>query len=592
MVGNVIDVESALRPTGLAESIVELYVSWDEQRRVWKNEQLEKNNFIFATDTTKTSNATLPWKNTTTRPKLTQIRDNIHANYDSAMFPNDQWFRWEAHSQDAALKEKAEIIEAYMSNKLRESGFENTISLLLYDYIDAGNAFCDVMFVNESKLDPVSGELIVGYIGPKLVRISPQNIVFNPTASSFTKSPKITRHLKTIGELMVEVEENPESGWIQEVLDDIVDVRKNIGNFTEQDFDVSQSYTIDGFGDLRTYYQSNFVEILELTGDIYDLENNELLKDHVITVLDRRLVARKQITPTWLAQGTMYHVGWRLRPHNIYAMGPLDNLVGMQYRIDHLENIKADVFDLIAFPPLKIIGEVKEFTWGPLEQIHIDEGGDVQMLVPDTTALNADLQIEILQQQMEEFAGAPREAMGIRSPGEKTAFEVQTLQNASSRIFQEKIRNFELNLLEPILNAMLEIAKRNINGSDLIRVLDDDLGVQKFLEVTKEDITAAGKLRPIGSRHFAAQAQLTQNLLGIFNSPVGQIIAPHVSGKRLARLIEDIFRLERFDIVEDNISIIEQLETQAMIQSGSEELGVGGTEEELTNVQTEQQPTQ
>jgi hypothetical protein len=41
-------------------------------------------------------------------------------------------------------------------------------------------------------------------------------------------------------------------------------------------------------------------------------------------------------------------------------MGPLDNLVGMQYRIDHLENLKADVFDLIAFPPLKIKGYVED----------------------------------------------------------------------------------------------------------------------------------------------------------------------------------------------------------------------------------------
>jgi hypothetical protein len=27
-------------------------------------------------------------------------------------------------------------------------------------------------------------------------------------------------------------------------------------------------------------------------------------------------------------------------------MGPLDNLVGLQYRIDHLENAKADALDL------------------------------------------------------------------------------------------------------------------------------------------------------------------------------------------------------------------------------------------------------
>ena len=48
-------------------------------------------NFLFATDTSKTSVGGLPWKNSTTLPKLTQIRDNLHANYMSAVFPNDNW---------------------------------------------------------------------------------------------------------------------------------------------------------------------------------------------------------------------------------------------------------------------------------------------------------------------------------------------------------------------------------------------------------------------------------------------------------------------------------------------------------------------
>jgi len=97
------------------------------------------------------------------------------------------------------------------------------------------------------------------------------------------------------------------------------------------------------------------------------------------------------------------------------AMGPLDNLVGMQYRIDHLENLKADVFDLIAFPPIKQKGYVEDWNWGPGEKIFMAEDADVESLAPDTTALNADQQIHELEMQMEEMAGAPKEAMGIRS---------------------------------------------------------------------------------------------------------------------------------------------------------------------------------
>jgi len=574
MAGNVADLKDLISQDGLAASIVHLYNDWDSQRDTWVQEQQEKRNYLFATDTSTTSNSGLPWKNSTTLPKLAQIRDNLHANYLASLLPNDSWMRWEAYTQDAALATKRTAIEAYMSNKVREGGIRETLSRLLYDYIDYGNCFCDVEYVNESKVDELTGETIPGYIGPRLVRISPLDIVFNPAATSFINSPKIRRSVMTIGELKLAQEESPDSGWIDEVLSDMEHTRNQVGNFSDKDFEKAEAYSIDGFGSLKQYYQSNFVELLEITGDVYDPVEAVLLKNQVITVVDRNKVVRKQTQPTWLPKGTMYHVGWRLRPDNLYAMGPLDNLVGMQYRIDHLENLKADVFDLIAHPPLKVIGEVKEFQWGPNEVIHIDEGGDVQMLVPDTTALNADFQIRELENKMEEFAGAPKQAMGIRTPGEKTAFEVQSLENAAGRIFQEKITMFETEMLEPALNAMLEAGRRNLNGSDLVRVIDDDLGVAEFLNITREDITASGKLRPIGARHFAAQAQLMQNLNGILNGGIGQFISQHVSKKKLAQMVESLLGIEKFDLVQENIGILEDIESQRLMNQGQENLEV------------------
>jgi hypothetical protein len=38
---------------------------------------------------------------------------------------------------------------------------------------------------------------------------------------------------------------------------------------------------------------------------------------------------------------------------------------------------------------------------------------------------------------MEEMAGAPKEAMGFRSPGEKTKYEVQRLESAASPYLPE-----------------------------------------------------------------------------------------------------------------------------------------------------------
>jgi len=186
---------------------------------------------------------------------------------------------------------------------------------------------------------------------------------------------------------------------------------------------------------------------------------------------------------------------------------------------------------------------------------------------------------------MEEMAGAPKEAMGIRSPGEKTAFEVQQLQNAAGRIFQHKVNNFEVQFLEPILNTMLEMSKRNMDMAEVAKTIDDDLGVIDFMSITKDDITARGKLRPIGARHYAARAQLIQNMMGLFNSPMGQVIAPHISAKKLAGMVEEYMGFEQYDFIKDNAAIFEQAETaklqQQVQQTIQAEQATPGMEEEM-----------
>jgi hypothetical protein len=253
-------------------------------------------------------------------------------------------------------------------------------------------------------------------------------------------------------------------------------------------------------------------------------------------------------------------------------MGPLDNLVGLQYRVDHLENLKADALDLTIHPPIVIQGDVEPFEWGPGADIHIPEDGAISTLPPNQAAFQVNNEIGVLLQIMEEMAGAPKEAMGIRSPGEKTAFEVQQLQNAAGRIFQHKINKFEIEFLEPILNTMLEMARRNIDIVELAKVMDNDLGVIDFLSITKDDITAKGKLRPIGARHYAARAQLVQNMIGVFNSPIGGMISPHISSKRLAQMVEEYLGFEQFDFIQENVAVMEQAETQQLVQQVQQSL--------------------
>jgi hypothetical protein len=239
----------------------------------------------------------------------------------------------------------------------------------------------------------------------------------------------------------------------------------------------------------------------------------------------------------------------------------LDNLVGMQYRIDHLENLKADVFDQIAYPILKIRGDVEDFDFEPAARIYMGEEGDVGYLVPDSTALNADFQIQNLENKMEMLAGAPREAMGIRSAGEKTAFEVNQLMTAAGRIFQHKTAHFERVFLEPILNSMLESARRNMDYADTVRVLNDNTGLFFFEQITKEDIKANGRIVPMGARHFAERANRVQGLTQLYQLKLADpTMAAHLSGKEFARLLAD--ELGEPALFGENVTVVEQMETQ------------------------------
>jgi len=570
----VLEIRDLLNPDMLAKDIVSMYDTFNSQRQKQVANWLELNKYLFATDTTATTNNKNGWKNSTTIPKLTQIRDNLHANYMAALVPNDDWIKWEAYDRDSRDIKKVKAIKAYINNKLRESGFRETISRILYDYIDNGNCYGEVVYVNESKVDPLTGEEIAGYIGPKLIRTSPYDIVFNPLSSNYKDSPKITRYLKSFGDLEMEAHSRPDLQYNTEVVAKARDVRRRAYGYRVEDFNKATSMEVEGFGNFFEYLGSNMVEILEFEGNLYDHENGVLMQNCIVTIIDRSWIVRKAINPSWLGYASKLHTGWRDRPDNLYSMGPLDNLVGLQYRLDHLENLKADALDLTIHPPLKIFGDVEPFEYGPFTSIPIPEDGDVIPMPPNAAAFQVNNEIGYIMMLMEEMAGAPKEAMGIRTPGEKTAFEVQQLQLAAGRIFQDKITKFELEFLEPCLNMMLEVSRRNLDTVDLVRVMDDDFGVEDFMEISKEDITAKGKLKPVGARHFSAQAQLMQNLVALSNTRIWDSIAVHMSSKQLAKYVEGLLQLERAELIRDNVAIFEQAETQQLVSQAQKGLQI------------------
>lgn len=563
MAGTTIELEQMLNPDTLAVEIAKRWVEWNTLRQKWVEEKKELRNYLYATDTRTTANAVLPWSNSTTTPKLTQIMDNLHANYFATLFPQQKWMRFEPADSKSNKKTKIETIQAYMENKVRQSDFVNTASSLLYDWIQYGNCFATVVYENNTTVKK-DGSINISYEGPRVIRISPFDIVFNPTASDFYKTPKIIKSILTLGEIKRMVDNDPSKGHWSSVIERMMYARASIRQ-SDGTYNKSEGFIADGFSSIQQYYESDYVEVLTFYGDIFDYNTKSLMTDRIITVVDRAYVLDNEENPSWLGHAPIFYSGWRMRPDNLYAMGPLDNLVGMQYRIDHLENLKADVFDQIAYPVMKIRGDVEDFDFQPGARIYLGEEGDVGYLQPDPTALQADLQIQLLENKMEEMAGAPRQAMGIRTPGEKTAFEVQSLQNSASRIFEHKTAHFERTFLEPILNAMLDCGRRNLSSTESLSMVDDGTGNTFFRDISKQDIIGSGKISAVGARHFAERARRVQNLTQLYQVKLADpTVSAHLSGKEFARIMAEELGEPR--LFGENIMVTEQLDTQRAAQ--------------------------
>ena len=580
MVGKVLHIEDELNVDRLGLVVARRWQEWDTLRRTKLDEWTELQKFVFATDTSKTSNSSLPWSNKTTLPKLCQIRDNLFANYMASMFPKRKWMRWESDSKEDAAKQKVDSIEGYMEWVIDRNEWYNEIAKIVLDYIDHGNCFGTIEWADDRVFTEAGGKQQVGFAGPVIRRISPLDIVFNPTAPDFKHTPKIVRSLITMGEVKKQLDalsgEPAEIEVAQKLWDDMQSLRNTVTQYEGTTQTKDEIYNISGFESYQRYLESGYVEVLTFYGDYLNEDTGKLEENRVVKVVDRHRVLSDTANPSFFGTAPIWHAGWRMRPDNLWAMGPLDNLVGMQYRIDHLENMKADLWDMTAMPPLKIRGYVEDFTWGPFEHIYVGDDGDVEMMPPHPQVLQADNEIAFLQAQMEEMAGSPREAMGFRTPGEKTAFEVQRLENAASRVFQNKIAQFEREMVEQLLNGQLEMARRLVNDQ-VIRVFDTEFKVADFINLTSEDITGQGRIKPFAARHFAEQAQMVQNLNQFYASPAFQHVAMHFSTIQQAELWEDLLEIGDWGIVQPYIAITEQADAQRRSQVSQEQVEVEGS---------------
>jgi hypothetical protein len=319
MTGRVLELHNVIEPDQLATRITERWIEWETLRITKKNDWEEVRRYVYATDTTQTTNNQLPWKNRTTVPKLCQIRDNLYSNYTATLYPQRKWLVWEANELDSNSVLKRDAITNYMNWVISQPMFKHEMDKIIMDYIDFGNCFSTVEWIDQ-RVATSGDKTQAGYVGPMVRRISPLDIVMNPTAENFLSSPKIIRSFISMGELqeLLQRMSNDENRLEYERLYDYLkNIRFHARSFQGDWIQRDHLYQMDGFTSFRQYLLSDYVEILTFYGDFYDYINDHFEKNRVITVIDRHKLINNKPNPSFFGYPPIFHVPWRKKQDNL-----------------------------------------------------------------------------------------------------------------------------------------------------------------------------------------------------------------------------------------------------------------------------------
>lgn len=548
----------------LARSIVDKYTTWLDAKQGWEVNYRAGLQYLFATDTSNiTDLQQSQYSSSTHIPKLTQVRDIVTTYYLESLFSLDDYVQWRGLSLDDMVISKCNAINDFVKQMLDEGDFKQVVSKLVEDYFDAGNAFAMPVWRVDKDDNGTYWEGVVAQ------RIDPLDIVFDPTVKNFKDTPKIIRTVLSMGDLKVLAEAGDDV--MKKAFEAMKKQRDDIRAIhTNGDEIVNNELEIAGFSSLDTYLLSDTVELLTFIGTMYDCVNDKLYKDKKITIVDRSIILQIEDMEGICNNNYIFKAGWRDRKDVLWSMSPIENLLGMQYRIDFLENKKADVYDYVANPVIIKKGEVScPEVLAPGAEYDCDRDSDVRYLIPDTTILSADNQVGIYENRIEMYAGAPREAAGFRTPGEKTAFEYAQLMNASSRIFNRKIQKFEHEIFEPLINACFQLyLKRKAGQQVSIRTWDYDNDIPNVITINIDELRGQGSLKAVGTTYYADKAQVAQNLQMLGQNPLflDEAVRANFSPAMLGRVFAHVTGLDKFDdLFRKNQRLYETADQQKLV---------------------------
>ena len=177
-----------------ADTIITTFTKWDSSKQPAIEKWREVESYRYATDTSSLPSGSA-FTHSTHMPVVSAIAQDLEAILMQVVMPHEDWFTFEPSDAEAARAVQRKTIVSYLKNRHALNGYTGAVDKLRSDLVSYGICFSQVSHVDRSVGDRQ------GYIGPVVNRISPYDIVFDPTAARFEDSPKIIREIVSLGEL-------------------------------------------------------------------------------------------------------------------------------------------------------------------------------------------------------------------------------------------------------------------------------------------------------------------------------------------------------------------------------------------------------
>jgi len=562
-----------------ADTIITTFTKWDSSKQPAIEKWREVESYRYATDTSSLPSGSA-FTHSTHMPVVSAIAQDLEAILMQVVMPHEDWFTFEPSDAEAARAVQRKTIVSYLKNRHALNGYTGTVDKLRSDLVSYGICFSQVSHVDRSVGDRQ------GYIGPVVNRISPYDIVFDPTAARFEDSPKIIREIVSLGELH---RRGLKGEFDNDKVTELLTQRRHAAS-SDSGEDKNEQYVPMGFDTYQSYLTGGFVELLWFYGDVYDADNNILHESKMIVVADSSFTLLEEDIKTATGKPHIYRSVWQELPDNLWGMGPLENIVGLNYQVNHRENAKSEALDRLIYPDKVYVGDVEEMYDDETDTVTYlaPEGGGVNELAINTQFFSFDLQIDRLTHSARAAARLPSDLTGFRSQGEKTLGEVAALTEGGMRGFVDKAANFERTSLEQHLKAEIELAHTHF-GTAFSVPNKSEAGFIEMLNVTKEDLAVNGLLIPRGAKRFARKNQMLATLTQVSATPLFQIALPHTSAVGVSNMLAELLEVQDEGIFEENAQIIEATEQQQMMDQAEQSNAIAASQAGIEETMLDQE---